>query len=50
MTRCVATGVAGLSVEDATGDPASPLYELPQAIERVRAARDAIDEPAKTCC
>src|SRR5262245_66064816 len=42
--RCVATGVAGLSIEDATGDPRSPLYELPIAIERVRAARQAIDE------
>jgi 2-methylisocitrate lyase-like PEP mutase family enzyme len=43
VTRCVATGVAGLSIEDATGDPASPLYDLPMAIERVRAARQAID-------
>jgi 2-methylisocitrate lyase-like PEP mutase family enzyme len=44
VTRCVATGVAGLSIEDATGDRASPLYELPVAVERVRAARQAIDE------
>jgi 2-methylisocitrate lyase-like PEP mutase family enzyme len=43
VTRCVATGVAGLSIEDATGDPTSPLYELPIAVERVRAARQAID-------
>jgi 2-methylisocitrate lyase-like PEP mutase family enzyme len=43
VARCVATGVAGLSIEDATGDPASPLYELPIAVERVRAAREAID-------
>jgi len=43
VTRCVETGVAGLSIEDATGDPTSPLYELPIAIERVRAAREAID-------
>jgi 2-methylisocitrate lyase-like PEP mutase family enzyme len=43
VTRCVATGVAGLSIEDATGDPSSPLYDLPMAIERVRAARQAID-------
>src|SRR5262245_34340987 len=42
--RCVATGVAGLSIEDATGDRMSPLYELPLAVERVRAARQAIDE------
>src|SRR5262245_8926952 len=43
VTRCVATGVAGLSIEDATGDPASPLYDLPVAVERLRAARQAID-------
>jgi len=43
VTRCIATGVAGLSIEDATGDPSSPLYELPLAVERVRAAREAID-------
>jgi 2-methylisocitrate lyase-like PEP mutase family enzyme len=44
VTRCVATGVAGLSIEDATGNPASPMYELSIAVERVRAARQAIDE------
>src|SRR5262249_43724773 len=44
VPRCIATGVAGLSIEDATGDPASPLYELPIAVERVRAARQAIDQ------
>jgi 2-methylisocitrate lyase-like PEP mutase family enzyme len=44
VTRCVATGVAGLSIEDATGNPTSPLYDLPLAVERVRAARQAIDE------
>jgi 2-methylisocitrate lyase-like PEP mutase family enzyme len=43
VTRCVATGVAGLSIEDATGNPESPLYDLPIAIERIRAARQAID-------
>jgi len=41
---CVATGVAGLSIEDVTGNPASPLFELPVAIERLRAARQAIDQ------
>jgi 2-methylisocitrate lyase-like PEP mutase family enzyme len=41
---CCATGVAGLSIEDATGDPAAPLYELDHAVERIRAARAAIDE------
>jgi 2-methylisocitrate lyase-like PEP mutase family enzyme len=43
VTRCVATGVAGLSIEDSTGDPACPLYELALAAARVRAAREAID-------
>jgi 2-methylisocitrate lyase-like PEP mutase family enzyme len=43
VTRCVATGVAGLSIEDATGGGAMPLLELPRALERVRAARQAID-------
>ena len=44
VRRCVATGVAGLSIEDATADPAAPLYERPVAVERLRAARSAIDE------
>jgi len=39
-----ATGVAGLSIEDSTGDEARPLYEFDLAVERVRAARQAIDE------
>jgi len=39
---CVQTGVAGLSIEDATGDRAKPLYDLPLAIERIQAARSAI--------
>lgn len=40
----VATGIAGLSIEDSTGDPGKPLYEFDLAVERVRAARQAIDE------
>jgi 2-methylisocitrate lyase-like PEP mutase family enzyme len=40
----VGTGIAGLSIEDSTGDPAHPLYEFELAVERVRAARAAIDE------
>jgi 2-methylisocitrate lyase-like PEP mutase family enzyme len=40
----VETGVAGLSIEDSTGDPAEPLYPFELAVERVRAARQAIDE------
>jgi 2-methylisocitrate lyase-like PEP mutase family enzyme len=43
VRRCVATGVSGLSIEDSTGDPTSPLFDLPMAVERVRAARKAID-------
>jgi 2-methylisocitrate lyase-like PEP mutase family enzyme len=40
----VGTGVAGLSIEDSTGDAARPLYELSVAVERIRAARTAIDQ------
>lgn len=40
---CVGTGVAGLSIEDATGDLDRPLFPLEEAVERVRAARRAID-------
>jgi 2-methylisocitrate lyase-like PEP mutase family enzyme len=43
IARCVATGVAGLSIEDATGNRVSPLYDLSEAVDRVRAAREAID-------
>ena len=40
----VETGVAGLSIEDSTGDAARPLYELDTAVARIRAARRAIDK------
>jgi 2-methylisocitrate lyase-like PEP mutase family enzyme len=43
VKRCVATGVAGLSIEDATGDKTTPLYEFDLAIDRIKAARAAID-------
>lgn len=46
VTRCLATGVAGLSVEDATGQDANPLYDFALAVERVKAARAAIDAAA----
>ncbi|HVE49031.1 MAG TPA: isocitrate lyase/phosphoenolpyruvate mutase family protein [Casimicrobiaceae bacterium] len=39
----VETGVAGLSIEDSTGDAADPLFGIDEAIERMRAARNAID-------
>ena len=44
VTRCIATGVAGLSIEDSTGDPSAPLFDLPVAVKRIRAARWAIDQ------
>src|SRR5580704_2195405 len=43
VSRGVQTGVAGLSIEDSTGDVANPLYERSFAIERIKAARAAID-------
>jgi 2-methylisocitrate lyase-like PEP mutase family enzyme len=43
VARAVKTGVAGLSIEDSTGDAAKPLYERTFAIERIKAARCAID-------
>jgi 2-methylisocitrate lyase-like PEP mutase family enzyme len=39
----VDAGVAGLSIEDATGDAAQPIHDLDMALARLRAARDAID-------
>lgn len=41
---CVATGVAGLSIEDSTGNERQPLYDFELAIERIKAARRAIDQ------
>src|SRR5258707_7967911 len=43
VARAVKTGVAGLSIEDSTGDADNPLYERAFAIERIKAARSAID-------
>jgi len=43
VRRCVETGVAGLSVEDSTGNNKKPLYDFDLAVERVKAARAAID-------
>jgi 2-methylisocitrate lyase-like PEP mutase family enzyme len=43
VARGVKTGVAGLSIEDSTGDAAKPLYEFALAVERIKAARQAID-------
>lgn len=44
MRAAAATGVAGISIEDSTGDPVNPLYDFEVAVKRVRAARRAIDE------
>jgi len=41
---CIATGVAGLSIEDATGRSDGPLYPFELAVERIKAARRAVDE------
>jgi methylisocitrate lyase len=43
VARAVKTGVAGLSIEDSTGDAAKPLYDKGLAVERIKAARKAID-------
>jgi 2-methylisocitrate lyase-like PEP mutase family enzyme len=43
VRMCVATGVAGLSIEDSTGNQATPLFALDDAAARIRAARAAID-------
>ena len=44
VTMAVTTGVAGLSVEDSTGNADDPLYPIDLAVDRIRAARRAIDE------
>lgn len=44
VALCIATGVAGLSIEDATGNSDAPLYEDLLAVERITAARAAIDD------
>ena len=43
VRACIDAGVAGLSIEDATGDRRAPLYPLAEAVDRIRAARQAID-------
>jgi 2-methylisocitrate lyase-like PEP mutase family enzyme len=45
---CVGAGVSGFSIEDYTGDPAAPLYGLSEAVERLRAARAAINASGET--
>jgi 2-methylisocitrate lyase-like PEP mutase family enzyme len=43
VALAVTTGIAGISIEDSTGDAANPLFDFELAVERVRAARRAID-------
>ncbi len=43
VALAAATGIAGLSIEDSTGDAAHPLFDFDLAVERIRAARAAID-------
>ena len=43
VTRAVATGIAGVSIEDSTGDASSPLFDFALSVERIHAARQAID-------
>ena len=43
VARCVATGVAGLSIEDSPHNATTPLYDLEVAVTRVKTARAAID-------
>jgi len=44
VAAAVATGVAGLSIEDSTGDASAPLFDFALSVERTRAARRAIDQ------
>jgi 2-methylisocitrate lyase-like PEP mutase family enzyme len=44
VAAATGTGIAGLSIEDSTGDPARPLFDFTLAVERIQAARRAIDE------
>jgi methylisocitrate lyase len=46
VTRAVATGIAGLSIEDSTGRNAEPLYDKSLAVARIKAARTALDAAA----
>jgi 2-methylisocitrate lyase-like PEP mutase family enzyme len=43
VQTATATGIAGLSIEDSTGDSSNPLFEFTLAVERIQAARQAID-------
>ena len=44
VIAATATGIAGLSIEDSTGDASNPLFDFTLAVERIQAARRAIDD------
>lgn len=44
VAAATTTGIAGLSIEDSTGDAAHPLFDFALAVDRIRAARKAIDD------
>ncbi len=43
VAAAAGTGVAGLSIEDSTEDPDRPLFDFALAVERIQAARQALD-------
>lgn len=43
VARAITTGIAGISIEDSTGDASNPLFDFGLAVDRIRAARTAID-------
>ncbi len=47
VARAADTGAAGLSIEDSTRDTANPLFDFPLAVERIRAARRALDDSGR---
>ena len=46
VARAITTGIAGISIEDSTSDAANPLFDFALSVERIRAARQVIDEGA----
>jgi 2-methylisocitrate lyase-like PEP mutase family enzyme len=44
VLKATATGIAGVSIEDSTGDGSHPLYDFALSVERIRSARQAVDE------
>jgi 2-methylisocitrate lyase-like PEP mutase family enzyme len=44
VAAATATGIAGLSIEDSTGSASNPLFDFELSVERIRAARRAIDD------